>query len=194
MRKRCGWGNIDPLLLAYHDTEWGVPVQDDNLLFEFLVLEGAQAGLSWLTILRKRENYRKALDRFDPRKIANFDDLKVKELLENQGIIRNKLKILATIQNAKSFLKVKDEYGSFHKYVWSFVPDGKPITKGWRSLSRVPVTTRESDAMSKDLIQRGFKFVGPTICYSFMQATGLVNDHTVNCFRFSEIQGITLKD
>lgn len=186
--KRCDWANIDPLLRSYHDIEWGTPVREDNLLFEFLILEGAQAGLSWLTILKKRENYRKAFDDFEPRKIAKYDNEKVNELLQNAGIIRNRLKISATVQNAKSLLAVKEEFGSFANFVWGFVPDHKPIAKGWRSIGQVPASTKESNEMSRDMIKRGFRFVGPTICYSFMQATGLVNDHVSKCFRFSELK------
>jgi DNA-3-methyladenine glycosylase I len=185
--KRCGWANLDPLLQSYHDSEWGVPVRSDDLLFEFLTLEGAQAGLSWLTILRKRDNYRRAFDRFDPEKVASYDKAKIAELLQDQGIVRNKLKILAAIQNAKNLLKVKEEHGSFQKYIWSFVPNNEPIAKGWLSMKEVPVLTIESTNMSEDLLNKGFKFVGPTICYSFMQATGLVNDHISKCYRYPEL-------
>jgi DNA-3-methyladenine glycosylase I len=183
MKSRCAWVNSDPLYVAYHDDEWGVPVYDDRKLFEMLTLEGAQAGLSWITILRKRMNYREAFDGFDARKIAQYDDAKVAELLADSGIIRNKLKIRATIANANAFLAIQQEYGSFAKYVWGFV-GGKPKQNHWRSLREIPTSTEESLKMSKDLRQRGFKFVGPTICYAFMQACGLVNDHTVDCFRY----------
>ena len=178
---RCGWAGSDPLYQKYHDEEWGVPVHDDRKLFEMLILEGAQAGLSWITILRKRENYRKAFDKFDAKKIAMYDSKKVKEFLQNEGIVRNKLKIVAAIQNAKLFLEVRKELGSFDKYIWQFV-NGKQITNRWKSLKEIPAKTKESDAMSKDLKKRGFKFVGSTICYAFMQAVGMVNDHITDCF------------
>ena len=180
---RCQWAKT-PLSIAYHDREWGVPVHDDRTLFEFLILEGAQAGLSWETILRKRENYRRAFDNFDARKVAKYDQRKVEKLLSDEGIIRNRLKIAAAIQNARSFLAVQKEFGSFDAYVWRFV-NGKPLRRKRGAL--VPVTTPESEALSRDLLKRGFKFVGPTICYSFMQAVGMVNDHDANCFRFREI-------
>lgn len=182
---RCGWTTTDPLYLKYHDEEWGVPVHDDRKLFEMLLLEGAQAGLSWITILRKRDNYRKAFDRFDAKKIAKYDSKKVKELLQNEGIVRNKLKIAAAIQNAKCFLEIQKEYGSFDKYIWQFV-NGKQIINKWKSLKEIPAKTKESDAMSKDLQKRGFKFVGSTICYAFMQAVGMVNDHTIDCFKYRQ--------
>jgi DNA-3-methyladenine glycosylase I len=169
-------------MVAYHDEEWGVPVHNDRLLFEFLILEGAQAGLSWETILNKRENYRRAFDRFDPKKIARYDRRKVRYLLANAGIVRNRLKIAATISNAKAFLAVKKEFGSFDHYIWQFV-GGLPKKIDWGKAKRVPVFTPESDAMSKDLRRRGFRFVGSTICYAFMQATGMVNDHARDCFR-----------
>jgi len=177
---RCGWVNQDPIYLDYHDHEWGVPVYDDRLLFELLNLEGAQAGLSWYTILKKRDNYRKAFDNFKAEKIITYDEKKIDELLHNEGIVRNKLKINAVITNAKAFLKVVEDFGSFRDYIWSFV-DGKPIQNQFKDLSEVPVTTEISDKMSKELKKRGFKFVGPTICYSFMQAAGLVNDHIMTC-------------
>ena len=183
--KRCEWSTTD-LSIAYHDEEWGVPVHDDRTLFEFLILEGAQAGLSWETILKKRENYRRVFDDFDACKIAKYDPKKVDALLADPGIVRNKLKVAATIQNAKSFLKVQKEFGSFDAYVWSFV-DGVPKKNAWRALKQIPAETAESKAMSVDLLKRGFKFVGPTICYAFMQATGMVNDHTVDCFRYDEV-------
>ena len=182
---RCGWAT-DDLYIAYHDKEWGVPVHDDRTLFEFVVLEGAQAGLSWSTILKKRENYRAAFDQFDPQKVARYNEKKIARLLENPGIVRNKLKVNAAVQNAKSFLKVQEEFGSFDSYIWRFV-EGKPIINHWKSLKELPARTKESDALSKDLISRGFKFVGTTICYAHMQATGMVNDHLVSCFRHREV-------
>jgi len=185
---RCAWANSSALYVQYHDSEWGVPVHDDQTLFEFLVLEGAQAGLSWSTILNKRHNYRLAFDNFDPLKVANYGNAKVAELLANPGIIRNRLKILAAIGNAKAFLTVQDEFGSFDAYIWRFV-NGQPIQNAWRSLSEIPPHTPESDALSKDLLQRGFKFVGSTICYAHMQATGMVNDHVVDCFRYQQVKG-----
>lgn len=178
--KRCGWVNEDPLYLHYHDTEWGVPVHDDRLLFEYLNLEGAQAGLSWYTILKKRENYRKAFDNFDAEKIIYYDEKKIEELLQNEGIVRNRLKVNAVIANAKAFLKVVEEFGTFDRYIWSFV-DGKPILNHFKELKDVPATTAISEKLSKDLKKRGFKFVGSTICYAFMQAVGMVNDHLVSC-------------
>lgn len=184
-KERCGWAKND-LSVAYHDAEWGVPAHDDRRLFEFLILEGAQAGLSWDTILRKRENYRQAFDDFDAEKIARYDEKKVTELLQNEGIVRNRLKIASTVQNAKSYLKIKDEFGSFDSYIWSFA-DGKPIVNARQNLSEVPAKTSLSDAMSVDLKKRGFKFVGSTIMYAFMQACGLVNDHLVSCFRYQEV-------
>lgn len=177
---RCGWVNKDPLYIHYHDHEWGVPVYDDRMLFEYLNLEGAQAGLSWYTILKKRENYRQAFDQFDAEKIAAYDEKKIEELLHNEGIVRNKLKINAAVTNAKAFLKVVDEFGSFSQYIWSFV-DGKPIQNHFTTSEMVPAATEVSDQLSKDLKKRGFKFVGSTICYAFMQATGMVNDHLVTC-------------
>ena len=186
MKTRCNWATSDPLYIEYHDKEWGVPVHDDRLLFEFLILEGAQAGLSWITILRKRENYRKAFDNFEPEKVARYSDKKVEKLLKNEGIIRNKLKINASVQNAKSFLQVQKDFGSFDNYIWQFV-GGKPLINKRNNLKDVPATTLESDLMSKDLKKRGFKFVGCTICYAFMQATGMVNDHIVDCFRYKDL-------
>jgi DNA-3-methyladenine glycosylase I len=182
--KRCRWAKTD-LSISYHDSEWGVPQHHDRALFEFLILEGAQAGLSWETILRKRENYRKAFDDFNVRLIAHYGRRKVNELLENPGIIRNRLKITAAIQNAQEFLKVQEEFGSFDAYAWQFV-NGRPINNGWKS-PQIPTHTVESDAMSNDLKARGFKFVGTTICYAFMQAVGMVNDHEKGCFRYKEI-------
>ena len=181
---RCEWCGNDPLYVKYHDEEWGVPVHDDNKLFEFLILEGAQAGLSWITILRKRENYIKAFDNFDPVKVSRYSEKKIEKLLENPGIVRNKLKINSAVGNAKAFLKIQKEFGSFDKYIWSFV-GGIPIINKWKSLKEIPAKTEESDAMSIDLKKRGFKFVGSTICYAFMQAVGMVNDHTAKCFRYN---------
>jgi DNA-3-methyladenine glycosylase I len=185
MTTRCEWAGDDPLMLAYHDQEWGVPVHDDRTLFEFLLLEGAQAGLSWKTILDKRDNYRLAFDNFEPGVIALYDDDKVTELISNPGIVRNKLKITSSIKNAQKFLELQDEFGSFDAYIWDFV-GGKPIRNAWRKLSEIPAETEESAAMSLDLKKRGFKFVGPTICYAFMQAVGMVNDHIVDCYRYSQ--------
>jgi len=182
---RCGWASNE-LSIPYHDKEWGTPAHDDRRLFEFLILEGAQAGLSWDTILKKRANYRTAFDRFDPRRVAAYDRRKVQALLRNEGIIRNRLKIAATVQNAKAFLKTQDEFGSFDRYIWQFV-GGQPIANRWRSPRQVPAHTPQSDAMSKDLKKRGFSFVGTTICYAFMQAVGMVNDHLTTCFRYKQI-------
>jgi len=183
---RCAWAGSDPLYRDYHDLEWGVPVHDDRLLFEFLILEGAQAGLSWITILRKREAYRSAFARFDPAMVATFDNARQAELLTNAGIVRNRLKIASTISNARAFLAVQEEYGSFDAYLWRFVA-GKPIQNAWSSLAQVPASTPLSDALSRDLKKRGFRFVGSTICYAFMQAVGMVNDHTTDCFRWQEL-------
>jgi DNA-3-methyladenine glycosylase I len=185
-RKRCSWVGDDPLYLEYHDCEWGVPMRDDRGLFEMIILEGAQAGLSWITVLKKRENYRLAFNQFDAAKIARYDARKKRTLMNNAGIIRNRLKIDATIGNARSFLKIVDEYGSFSDYLWDFV-DGRPIVNCWRTVSDVPVSTEKSDALSKALKSRGFKFVGTTICYSFMQAVGMVNDHVTTCFRYAAV-------
>ncbi len=186
-RKRCSWVGDDPLYLEYHDREWGVPVHDDRRLFEMLILEGAQAGLSWITVLKKRENYRRAFDQFDAGKIARYGARKKRALLNDAGIIRNRLKIDATIGNARAFLGVVDEYGNFSDYLWAFV-DGRPVVNRWRRLSQVPASTENSDALSKALKSRGFKFVGTTICYAFMQAVGMVNDHVTTCFRYAEIE------
>lgn len=186
MLNRCSWAGSDPLYVAYHDQEWGVPVHDDHLLFEFLILEGMQAGLSWAIILKKRDNFRRAFDGFDPQRVAQYGDEKVAALLADPGIVRNRLKISAAIRNARSFLEIQSEYGSFDAYIWQFV-GGKPKVNAWRNLTEIPASTPESDAMSKDLARRGFKFVGSTICYAFMQAVGLVNDHTVDCYRYNEI-------
>ena len=183
---RCGWSTTDPLYVRYHDEEWGVPVHDDRRLFEMLILEGAQAGLSWITILKKRQNYRKAFDRFDARKIAKYDARKRRQLLANAGIVRNRLKIEATISNAKAFLAVRKEFGSFDAYIWQFV-GGAQIQNRWKSLKEIPPKTEESDLMSKDLKKRGFRFVGSTICYAFMQAVGMVNDHVDTCFRYTQL-------
>ena len=184
---RCAWAATEPAI-TYHDKEWGVPVHDDRVLFEFLILEGAQAGLSWNTILKKRENYRKALDGFRPDKIARYGKRDVQRLLRNDGIVRNRLKIAATIENAKRFLEVRKEFGTFDAYLWTFV-GGKPIQNRWRTLADVPARTAESDAMSRDLLRRGFKFVGSTICYAFMQATGMVHDHLLTCPRYAKLGG-----
>jgi len=186
MKKRCPWVPDEALYLDYHDREWGAPKHDDRELFEFLILEGMQAGLSWLTILKKRENFRRAFDNFDARKIANYNKKKICELLSNKGIIRNRLKIEAAVENAKAFLKVQHEFGSFNAYIWKFM-GGKQKKNAWKSVKDVPSKTQDSDAMSKDLIRRGFRFVGSTICYAFMQAVGLVNDHTLDCFRYKEV-------
>jgi len=185
--KRCDWANRGELEKSYHDQEWGVEVHDDRTLFEFLVLEGAQAGLSWSTILRKREGYRKAFDHFDARKISRYSEHAVSRLLANPEIIRNRLKINAAIANARAFLQVQKEFGSFDRYIWQFV-DGKPIRNSWRKMTDIPASTPESVDMSKDMKNRGFKFVGPTICYAFMQAVGMVNDHVVDCFRHRELR------
>ncbi len=186
MITRCVWAGTDPLYVAYHDQEWGVPVHEDRVLFEFLILEGAQAGLSWMTILKKRENFRAAFDQFDPQAVARYDERKVAELLANPGIIRNRLKIEAATQNARALLNVNEEFGSFDAYIWGFV-GGRPKVNAWKTMQEIPAQTEEARALSKDLLQRGFKFVGPTICYAHMQATGMVNDHTVDCFRYQEI-------
>jgi DNA-3-methyladenine glycosylase I len=186
-KRRCAWPGDDPLYCAYHDEEWGVPLHDDRALFEFLILEGAQAGLSWITILRKRDNYRAAFDNFDPERIARYDASKIESLLQDAGIVRNRLKVQSAVSNAQKFLAVQEEFGSFDAFIWRFV-DGVPKQNRWRSLAEIPAHTPESDAMSKELKRRGFKFVGSTICYAHMQATGMVNDHTVDCFRYLEVQ------
>ena len=183
LHTRCAWGNSHPLYLPYHDTEWGVPLHNDRQLFEMLVLEGAQAGLSWLTILKKRPAYQQAFDQFDPHKVARYDKRKVMQLLDNDGLIRNRLKITSAINNARRFLDVQEQFGTFDRYIWKFV-DGQPIQNTWKRLSQIPTRTTESDALSKDLKVRGFTFVGSTICYAHMQATGMVNDHLVDCFRY----------
>ncbi|MBU1076655.1 MAG: DNA-3-methyladenine glycosylase I [Spirochaetes bacterium] len=186
MVKRCEWLTKDPLYITYHDEEWGVPLHDDRMLFEFLILEGAQAGLSWLTVLKKRDHYRKVFNNFDAGRIAKYDRKKVAELLSDPGIIRNRLKIDAAVQNAKAFLKVRKEFKSFNEYIWQFT-GSKPKINRYKKLSDIPARTEESVLMSRDLKKRGFKFVGPTICYAFMQATGMVNDHTTDCFRYKEL-------
>lgn len=186
MENRCAWAGNDPIYIQYHDEEWGVPVHNDIKLFEFLILEGAQAGLNWITILRKRDNYRKAFDNFDPYKIAQYREDKIAALLNDPGIIRNKLKINSAVTNARSYLNVVSEFGSFDKYIWQFT-DGKPLVSKRNSLKEVPARTEISDRMSKELKKRGFKFVGSTICYAFMQAVGIVNDHTTDCFRYNQI-------
>lgn len=184
--QRCGWAGSDPLYHQYHDREWGVPCRDDRTLFEFLILEGAQAGLSWITILRKRDHYRKVYDQFNPQKVARYNASKVEQLLADPGIVRNRLKVMASITNAKLFLDIQAEYGDFASFIWRFVDD-EPIINHWPSLQQVPATTPESDAMSRELKRRGFKFVGSTICYAYMQAIGMVNDHTLDCFRHREL-------
>jgi DNA-3-methyladenine glycosylase I len=186
-KPRCAWPGDDPLYCAYHDEEWGVPQHDDRRLFEFLILEGAQAGLSWITILRKRQNYRAAFDGFDAAHIARYDEGKIASLMQNPGIVRNRLKVAAAVTNAQKFLDVQEEFGSFDAFIWRFV-DGVPKQNKWRSLADIPASTAESDAMSKELKQRGFKYVGSTICYAHMQATGMVNDHTTDCYRHKELR------
>jgi DNA-3-methyladenine glycosylase I len=186
MRTRCPWAGSDPLYIDYHDTEWGVPLHDDRRLFEFLILEGVQAGLSWLTVLRKREAYREAFKGFDPATIARYGPSEIQDLLVNKKLIRNRLKMAAAVENARAFLKVRHAFGSFDAYIWRFV-DGRPICNAWRHMAQVPDQTERSREMSRDLKKRGFKFVGPVICYAFMQATGMVNDHLVDCFRYHEV-------
>ena len=190
--KRCSWCGDDPLYVAYHDEEWGVPVYDDRTLFEFLILEGAQAGLSWSTILKKREGYRAAFDGFDPAIVARYDERKTAELLADAGIVRNRLKVASAVTNAQAFLVVQEEYGSFSNYIWAFV-DGAPIQNEWRTLAEIPAKTPLAETISKDLKKRGFRFVGPTIVYAHMQATGMVNDHLVGCFRYPEIVAMSRK-
>ena len=185
--QRCAWAGSDPLYMAYHDEEWGVPLHDDRRLFEMLILEGAQAGLSWITILRKRAAYRKAFDNFDPQKVARYRQARIERLLANEGIVRNRLKVEGAVRNAKAFLDVQREFGTFDAYIWRFV-GGHPIQNSRQAMKDVPPTTPESDAMSRDLKKRGFTFVGSTICYAFMQATGLVNDHVVDCFRYPPLR------
>ncbi|RLE03399.1 MAG: DNA-3-methyladenine glycosylase I [Bacteroidetes bacterium] len=188
---RCEWSGSDPLYIAYHDREWGVPVHDDRLLFEFLILEGAQAGLSWLTILKKRDNYRKAFDNFDFERIAKYTETELKRLLADSGIVRNRLKINSAIKNAQGVLAIQEEYESLDSYLWRFI-DGTPIQNARKSMAELPAKTELSEAMSRDLKKRGFNFVGPTICYAFMQAVGMVNDHTTDCFRYQEIKELAL--
>lgn len=184
--KQCAWVGSDPHYVRYHDEEWGVPVHDDRVLFESLVLEGAQAGLSWSTILNKRDHYREEFDQFDPRAVAAYDDAKIESLLQDSGIVRNRRKVEAVITNARAFLMVKQEFGTFNRYIWGFV-GGRPIRNAWTSIKEIPAESPESIAMSKALRKRGFKFVGPTICYAFMQTVGMVNDHTVDCFRYRQL-------
>jgi len=185
-KKRCTWPGSDPLYVAYHDEEWGTPERDGQALYEKLVLDGFQAGLSWITILRKRDNFRRALSGFEPEKIARYDSRKIESLMKNEGIVRNRQKVLATVANARAYLKLRKELGSFDEFLWQFT-GGKTKVNRWRRLSQIPAKTRESEAMSKALAQRGFRFVGPTICYAFMQAVGMVNDHMVDCFRYAEV-------
>ena len=190
--ERCSWCGDDPLYVAYHDEEWGVPVYDDHTLFEFLILEGAQAGLSWSTILKKREGYRVAFDGFDPAIVARYDERKTAELLADAGIVRNRLKVASAVSNAQAFLAVQEERGSFSNYIWGFI-DGAPIQNEWRALGEIPAKTPLAETISKDLKKRGFRFVGPTIVYAHMQATGMVNDHVVDCFRYPEIMAMSRK-
>jgi DNA-3-methyladenine glycosylase I len=192
VKHRCSWCGTDPLYVAYHDEEWGVPVHDDRQLFEMLILEGAQAGLSWITILKKRENYRKALHGFDAERIVRYTDQDIARLMNDAGIVRNRLKIEATIRNARGTLEIQEEFGSLDAYLWRYV-DGAPIQNRWADLAEIPVSTALSDALSKDLKKRGFNFVGSTICYAFLQAVGLVNDHTVDCFRHAEVEHLHLR-
>lgn len=187
-KKRCEWVGPEEISIRYHDVEWGVAVHDDIRLFESLVLDGAQAGLSWMTILKRRENYRRAFEGFEPEKVARYNPAKINELLQDKGIIRNRLKIESAVRNAGVFLNIQEEFGSFDGYIWRFV-DGKPLINRWKKMSDLPATSPQSDAMSKDLKGRGFSFVGPTICYAFMQAVGMVNDHTIDCFRYTELIG-----
>ncbi|MCU0373073.1 MAG: DNA-3-methyladenine glycosylase I [Ignavibacteria bacterium] len=185
--KSCEWLNKNPLMIEYHDREWGVPLHNDNKLFEYMILDAFQAGLSWNTIINKRDNFRKAFDNFDPVKISKYGDRKIQSLLNDAGIIRNRLKVNAAVTNAKAFLKVQKEFGTFDNYIWQFT-GGKTIVNKWKTIKEIPAKTKESDAMSKDLLNRGFKFVGSTICYAFMQAAGMVNDHITACFRYKEVQ------
>lgn len=187
--KRCKWAGSDPLYQRYHDKEWGVPVHSDRKLFEFIILEGAQAGLSWITVLKKRKAYREAFDKFDYNRIAKYNERKVKQLLNNPGIIRNQLKVRSAIKNAKAFIEIRKEFGTFNKYIWQFV-DNKPVQYRWKSMKELPATSALSDEISKDLKNRGFNFVGSTIIYAYMQATGMVNDHTTDCFRYKEVKAL----
>lgn len=193
MKVRCEWAELNELEIKYHDTEWGVPEHDDRKLFEFLILEGAQAGLSWDTILKRRENYRKAFHDFDYNRVAAYDDAKIEELLQDAGIIRNKLKVRSAVSNAKAFIEVRNEFGSFDNYLKSFLPDGKPIQNSWKSMEELPAKTDLSEKISKDMKKRGFNFVGPTIIYAFMQAMGMVNDHVVTCFRHEQCRKMVKK-
>lgn len=186
MKQRCEWCGSDELYVNYHDKEWGIPVHDDRVHFEMLILEGAQAGLSWITVLRKRENYRKAFDNFDVKKVARYTEKRIEKLLLNPGIIRNRLKVNSTITNAKAFIEIQKKFGSFDKYIWRFV-NNKPIVNKWKTMGQLPATSKESDELSEDLKKRGFKFVGSTIMYAHMQAIGMVNDHTIDCFRYKEL-------
>ena len=188
MQTRCAWAGTNPLFVAYHDEEWGVPVYDDRILFEFLILEGAQAGLSWSTILKKRPSYRLAFDNFNPAVVAAYGEQTIASLLVNPGIVRNRLKINAAVENGRAFLRLQEEFGAFYNHIWQFV-GGKPRINAWSSLQEIPAETDESRQMSKDLLRRGFRFVGPIICYAFMQAVGMVNDHTIDCFRYKELGG-----
>ena len=190
METRCEWAEMNEHEIEYHDTEWGVPEHDDRKLFEFLILEGAQAGLSWDTILKRRENYRKAFDGFDYNKVAAYDEAKIEELLQDKGIIRNRRKVLSSVSNAKAFIEVRNEFGSFDNYLRTFLPDGKPIQNSWELMSDIPAKTELSEKISKDMKKRGFNFVGPTIMYAFMQAVGMVNDHVIGCFRYQECAGL----
>ena len=187
MKQRCQWCQGHDIYVAYHDEEWGVPVHDDRTLFEMVVLDGAQAGLSWLTILKKRDNYRAAFDNFDPGKVAKYSPRKIEQLLQNPGIVRNRLKVESAVRNARAFLEIQAEFGSFDTYLWRFV-EGAPIQNAWTSMAQIPARTKESDTVSEDLKKRGFNFVGSTICYAFMQAAGLVNDHVVDCFRYAQLK------
>jgi DNA-3-methyladenine glycosylase I len=187
MKNRCIWCGEDPLYIDYHDNEWGVPIHDDRLLFEFLILEGAQAGLSWITILKKRDNYRKAFHNFDYKKVSNYSQDDIERLMNNSGIVRNRRKIESTIKNAQGLIKIQEEFGSFDSYLWGYA-DGKPIQNQWKSMAEIPAKTQISEKLSKNLKKRGFNFVGPTICYAFMQAIGMVNDHIIDCFRYEEVK------
>jgi DNA-3-methyladenine glycosylase I len=190
MNKRCDWCGTEPIYVDYHDKEWGVPVHDDRMHFEMLILDGAQAGLSWITILKRRDSYREAFDNFDAVKVSRYDDKKVEKLLTNPGIIRNRLKVNSAVKNAQAFLKIQEEFGSFDDYIWQFV-NHKTIQNKWKKMSELPAKTAESDAMSKDLKKRGFSFVGSTICYAYMQAAGMINDHITNCFRYKEVKKLS---
>ena len=190
VNNRCSWCGDDPLYVQYHDEEWGVPIYDDQLLFAKLILDGAQAGLSWITILRKRENYWQAFDQFDPEKIARYDEAKIAELLQNPGIVRNRLKVNSAVKNARGYLNIMEKEGSFSDFLWQFV-NGRPIQNAWQTMSNIPAETKESQAMSKALKKQGFSFVGPTIVYAFMQAVGMCNDHVVSCFRYEEVKQLT---